>query len=894
MELENFQIQMATGRSPEGSGPKSGTTNPQTPASAYSDRLSQLEKDMSKIRDDTIKEVPEKLRLLRDEIEDINRRFDSRDRTGNTVDDFRVRVDYYENQMADLRRQVERDLAPLPPQNQQAGTDRFPIPMYSGEGNSLSRFLKHFYAWALSSQSEEALNHSRPIIMTGDSSRRELESEYGRQIVAQSLTVWNGLTKAVEKDKTIADIVVRSKAPSDAWKILKSMVEDDSRDRARELAKKQFKELSMNDAESMKEHIARAKSLALNVKYHSIEVSVQEISRRVLNGLPPSYAPEKRNFALKTDYTLAELEGGLVRVEEPNRSSDGTDGSHALATGFKARSGGRSGGRGGHSGGGRGKRDGKGRPPNQRQLQHQPRHQREQQPAHQPQQQQYQPRHQREQQPAHQQQYQQRHQQYQHQEPQQQYQRYQPRHQPQQPAQRSEGWGSSRVCFRCGKHGHFLSECRAVPPRGSPDPYTGAQAATYSYSEDYADFGSDPPPSQSAPAPPDLHGPPVPSESSWSSFSEQATLAQFAPPGKFHVPNESVVGDVTVPGSYLHSAFVVQSGSSEDDVWIADSGASCHMTHDSTRMYNARPHPPGRETITIGDRRRIKAEYIGNMDVIFHGKSNQRSTLIDVACVPDLGSNLYSLHAVQRTHLVVSDASGTHIVGENSAFPRSSSGSYLRATRLPAGTVGVRRKQGEMHATNILRQVRHPVPPPSSRNVTSHYSKAPWTTPVRTARLKPPRDTYVLLPKSVPVAALSPVPAAAPLAPAPASTTPPASVLKPPALIPPRVGRDIKNEGNVGMPGRTRDKTCAMRDALQEYAHRHGVLSTMEHAALVSMLATRESTNKIVRPHSAPKDSPDLPTAHIQDISKPSSVSDVKESPHVDWRNPMSASRVVT
>ena len=33
-------------------------------------------------------------------------------------------------------------------------------------------------------------------------------------------------------------------------------------------------------------------------------------------------------------------------------------------------------------------------------------------------------------------------------------------------------------------------------------------------------------------------------------------MAQFAPPGKFHVLSESVVGDVTVPGSYLHSAFV--------------------------------------------------------------------------------------------------------------------------------------------------------------------------------------------------------------------------------------------------------------------------------------------------------------------------------------------------
>ena len=76
------------------------------------------------------------------------------------------------------------------------------------------------------------------------------------------------------------------------------------------------------------------------------------------------------------------------------------------------------------------------------------------------------------------------------------------------------------------------------------------------------------------------------------------------------------------------------------------------------------------------------------MDVIVHGKSDQRITLIDVAYVPDLGLNLYSLHAVQATYLIVSDASGTHIIGPNLTFPRSSSGSHLRATRLPAGTVG--------------------------------------------------------------------------------------------------------------------------------------------------------------------------------------------------------------
>ena len=86
----------------------------------------------------------------------------------------------------------------------------------------------------------------------------------------QSLAVWSALTKAVEKDKTIADIVEEAKAPSEARKILNSMVEDDSSKRARKQAQKIFEGLSMDDAESMKEYIARAKSLALNVQYHDI------------------------------------------------------------------------------------------------------------------------------------------------------------------------------------------------------------------------------------------------------------------------------------------------------------------------------------------------------------------------------------------------------------------------------------------------------------------------------------------------------------------------------------------------------------------------------------------------------------------------------------------------
>ena len=90
------------------------------------------------------------------------------------------------------------------------------------------------------------------------------------------------------------------------------MVEDDSGDRTREMAKQQFEELSTNDAESMKEYIARTKSLALNVKYHDIEVTEQEISRRVLNGLPPLVCSREKKLCVETRF-LSSRAGGWSR-----------------------------------------------------------------------------------------------------------------------------------------------------------------------------------------------------------------------------------------------------------------------------------------------------------------------------------------------------------------------------------------------------------------------------------------------------------------------------------------------------------------------------------------------------------------------------------------------------
>ena len=100
---------------------------------------------MAEVIDGTVKQKLEKLRRLSHGNDEINKRFDTVDRTGDALEDLRIRVDHHEIEMKSLRRQVVRGSAPFHPQNQQAGTDRFPIPMYSGERSSLSRFLKLFY-----------------------------------------------------------------------------------------------------------------------------------------------------------------------------------------------------------------------------------------------------------------------------------------------------------------------------------------------------------------------------------------------------------------------------------------------------------------------------------------------------------------------------------------------------------------------------------------------------------------------------------------------------------------------------------------------------------------------------------------------------------------------------
>ena len=66
-----------------------------------------------------------------------------------------------------------------------------------------------------------------PVRVVGNE-RPELESIRGREKVNQSIAVWTGLVKGIEKDKTLLDMVITAGSPSEAWKILLGLVRESS------------------------------------------------------------------------------------------------------------------------------------------------------------------------------------------------------------------------------------------------------------------------------------------------------------------------------------------------------------------------------------------------------------------------------------------------------------------------------------------------------------------------------------------------------------------------------------------------------------------------------------------------------------------------------------------
>lgn len=94
--------------------------------------------------------------------------------------------------------------------------------------------------------------------------------------------------------------------------------------------------------------------------------------------------------------------------------------------------------------------------------------------------------------------------------------------------------------------------------------------------------------------------------------------------------------------SVIHSSFLPDHDS---DRWIADSGATSHMTHSSDSLYNIQP-TIGLQ-VRVGDGNCVDCLYKGSLNI--KNKQGKHITLRDVLYVPRIGINLLSIGKFQQS-----------------------------------------------------------------------------------------------------------------------------------------------------------------------------------------------------------------------------------------------------
>ena len=82
-----------------------------------------------------------------------------------------------------------------------------------------------------------------------------------------------------------------------------------------------------------------------------------------------------------------------------------------------------------------------------------------------------------------------------------------------------------------------------------------------------------------------------------------------------------------------------------ENIWIADTGASCHMTNNDTGMYDIKI--PKEDYITVANNQELKVVKIGKIDMIAKQENGRevKFTLSNVKYIPELAVKLFSITA---------------------------------------------------------------------------------------------------------------------------------------------------------------------------------------------------------------------------------------------------------
>ena len=194
---------------------------------------------------------------------------------------------------------------------------------------------------------------------TSGTSLPELERLHNRSLVENSLNAWQTLTKALEKEKEIMEMMIDIGSLSEAWRAL-TKIAADTEEAAYDRAKREFESLEVGVSESVAEYFARLHVILMKLARHKVTTSAREIKCTVLCSLTSRFPDEVRLYAMKGEtLDLKDLENGLARAESFQSDQERRNASaHALAVAHAGS--GRTGDGGGARGRGRqGRRSGK-------------------------------------------------------------------------------------------------------------------------------------------------------------------------------------------------------------------------------------------------------------------------------------------------------------------------------------------------------------------------------------------------------------------------------------------------------------------------------------------------------------------------------------------------------
>ena len=235
------------------------------------------------------------------------------------------RADFMDEEFAKLKQFVERGdratspATAAPMENAPAPSTSIgmfmpsTVPELRGCEN-LGTLLKRFQTWTCISRCDSALD-SEIIVNTSGIPLTELERLHKCSLVENSLEAWQALTKALEVEKEIMEMVIDIGSLSEAWRAL-TKIAAETENAAYDRAKQEFGSLEIGVRGSVAEYFARVYIVLIQLARPQVTTPAREIKRTVLGSLTSRFPDELHLYAMKDEtLDLKDLKNGLARAE---------------------------------------------------------------------------------------------------------------------------------------------------------------------------------------------------------------------------------------------------------------------------------------------------------------------------------------------------------------------------------------------------------------------------------------------------------------------------------------------------------------------------------------------------------------------------------------------------